>query len=35
MLIQFNKKILEGTGNMIVDKILDKYVINIVKPGVV
>ena len=33
--IQFNKKILEGTGNMIVDKILDKYVTNIVKPGVV
>jgi hypothetical protein len=33
--IQFNKQILEGTGNMIVDKILDKYVNNIVKPGVI
>ena len=32
--IQFDKAILSGTGNMIVDKILDKYVKSITKPGV-
>lgn len=32
--IQFDKKILEGTGNMIVDKILDKYMKSITKVGV-
>jgi hypothetical protein len=33
--IQFDKKIFEGTGNMIVDKILDKYVKTIAKPGLI
>jgi hypothetical protein len=33
--IQFDKKIFEGTGNMIVDKILDKYVVTIAKPGLI
>jgi hypothetical protein len=32
--IQFDKKMLEGTGNMIVDKILDKYMKSITKVGV-
>lgn len=32
--IQFDKKILEGTGNVIVDKILDKYMKSITKVGV-
>lgn len=32
--IQFDKSILDGTGNILVDKILDKYVSNITKPGV-
>ena len=31
--VQFDKKMLEGTGNMIVDKILDKYTLTISKPG--
>lgn len=32
--IQFDKKILDGTGNVIVDKILDKYMKSITKVGV-
>ena len=32
--IQFDKSVLDGTGNMLVDKILDKYVMTIVKPGI-
>lgn len=32
--IQFDKAILDGTGNMIVDKILDKYKKSITKPGI-
>ena len=32
--IQFDKSMLEGTGNMVVDKILDKYKKSIVKVGV-
>lgn len=32
--VQFDKKILEGTGNVIVDKILDKYMKSITKVGV-
>lgn len=32
--IQFDKKMLEGTGNMIVDKMLDKYMKSITKVGV-
>jgi len=33
--IQFDKSIFSGTGNMIVDKILDKYVVTIAKPGLI
>jgi hypothetical protein len=33
--IQFDKKLFEGTGNMIVDKILNKYTITIAKPGLI
>jgi hypothetical protein len=32
--IQFDKKMLEGTGNLVVDKILDKYMKSITKVGV-
>lgn len=32
--IQFDKSMLNGTGNYIVDKILDKYITTITKPGV-
>jgi hypothetical protein len=32
--IQFDKSMFNGTGNLIVDKILDKYVNSIVKPGI-
>lgn len=32
--LQFDKKMLEGTGNVIVDKILDKYMKSITKVGV-
>ena len=32
--IQIDKSALDGTGNILVDKILDKYVSNITKPGV-
>jgi len=33
--IQFDKAMLNGTGNFLVDKILEKYVKNIVKPGII
>lgn len=33
--IQFDKTMLGGTGNFLVDKILEKYVKNIVKPGII
>lgn len=33
--IGFDKRVLDGTGNMIVDKILDKYLRNITRPGVI
>jgi hypothetical protein len=32
--IEYNKRMIEGTGNIIVDKILDKYVETIIRPGV-
>jgi hypothetical protein len=32
--IQYDKRLLDGTGNILVDKILNKYVNNIVKPGI-
>ncbi len=33
--IQFDKSMLNGTGNFLVDKILEKYVKNIFKPGII
>jgi hypothetical protein len=33
--IQFDKVMLSGTGNFLVDKILEKYVKTIVKPGII
>ncbi len=33
--IQFDKSILDGTGNLIVDKILDKYSKTITRPGII
>lgn len=33
--VEFNKAILDGTGNIFVDKILSKYMKSIVKPGVI
>jgi hypothetical protein len=33
--IQFDKSVLNGTGNMLVDKILDKYSNTILKPGII
>ena len=33
--IQFDKAMLSGTGNFLVDKILDKYIKTIVKPGII
>jgi hypothetical protein len=33
--IQFDKAILDGTGNLIVDKILDKYSKTITRPGII
>lgn len=33
--IQFDKTMVEGTGNLLVDKILEKYVVSIVKPGLI
>jgi len=32
--ISYDKRLFEGTGNILVDKILDKYITNIVKPWV-
>ena len=32
--IEYDKKMIEGTGNILVDKILDKYVETIIRPGV-
>jgi hypothetical protein len=32
--VEYDKRIMEGTGNIIVDKILSKYVDNITRPGV-
>jgi hypothetical protein len=32
--IEYDKRMIEGTGNIIVDKILSKYVNNVVRPGV-
>jgi hypothetical protein len=32
--MQIDKSFLDGTGNLIVDKILDKYITNVNKPGV-
>lgn len=32
--IEYDKRMIDGTGNIIVDKILSKYVDNIVRPGV-
>jgi hypothetical protein len=32
--IEYDKRLLDGTGNILVDKILSKYVNNIVKPGI-
>ena len=33
--VQFDKAMLSGTGNFLVDKILDKYVKTVVKPGII
>jgi len=33
--IQFDKSIMDGTGNMLVDKILDKYVTLVTRPGLI
>jgi len=33
--IQFDKSMLNGTGNFLVDKILDKYSNTITKPGII
>jgi hypothetical protein len=33
--IQFDKALFSGTGNLIVDKILDKYLKNIIRPGLI
>lgn len=32
--VEYDKKMIEGTGNIMVDKILDKYVETIIRPGV-
>ena len=32
--IQYDKRLLDGTGNILVDKILNKYLNNIVRPGI-
>jgi hypothetical protein len=32
--IQFDKSMMDGTGNFIVDKILEKYETTITKPGI-
>jgi hypothetical protein len=33
--IKFSKQMLEGTGNMVVDKILSNYKGNVIKPGII
>jgi hypothetical protein len=33
--IQFDKSLFDGTGNLLVDKILDKYANTILKPGII
>lgn len=33
--VQFDKTMIDGTGNMLVDKILEKYVVSVVKPGII
>ena len=33
--LQFDKAMLSGTGNFLVDKILEKYVKTIVRPGLI
>lgn len=33
--IQFDKAMIDGTGNLLVDKILDKYVLSIKRPGLI
>ena len=32
--IEYDKRMIDGTGNILVDKILDKYVETIIRPGV-
>lgn len=32
--IEYDKRLLDGTGNILVDKILDKYIETIIRPGV-
>jgi hypothetical protein len=32
--IQYDDRLIEGTGNILVDKILEKYKENIIRPGV-
>jgi hypothetical protein len=32
--IEYDKRMIEGTGNILVDKILEKYKENIIRPGV-
>lgn len=33
--IQFDKSMIDGTGNLIVDKILEKYMLSIKRPGII
>jgi hypothetical protein len=33
--IQFDKAMIDGTGNLLVDKILDKYVLSLKRPGII
>jgi hypothetical protein len=32
--IEYDKRMIDGTGNILVDKILDKYIETIIRPGV-
>jgi hypothetical protein len=32
--IEYDKRLIDGTGNILVDKILEKYKENIIRPGV-
>lgn len=32
--IEYDKRMIDGTGNIIVDKILDRYIVSITRPGV-